>query len=53
MKEVVRGLINWLVSGLIEGTIAAAAGLTGLDTVRENPARIARFSEATAEGRGN
>jgi dGTPase len=50
VKEVERGLINWLVSGLIEGTVAAAAGLTGLDAVREHPSRIARFSDATAEG---
>ena len=53
MKEVVRGLINWLVSGLIEGTVAAAAGLNGLDDVREHPSRIARFTEATAAGRAN
>ena len=50
MKEVVRGLINWLVAGVLEGTIAAAQGLTNLDAVREHPSRIARFSESTAEG---
>jgi dGTPase len=50
VKEVVRGLINWLVSGLIEGTLAAANGLAGPDAVRENPSRIARFSESTAAG---
>jgi dGTPase len=54
-KEVVRGLINWLVSGLIEGTFAASheipgAGLGGVDEVREHLSRIARFSEATAQG---
>jgi dGTPase len=50
MKEVERGLINWLVSGLIEGTVAAAEGLAGLEDVRRHPSRIARFSEATAAG---
>jgi len=50
MKEVVRGLINWLVSGLIEGTVTAAQGLATLDDVREHPSRIARFTEATAAG---
>ena len=29
MHEIVRGLINWLVSGLIEGTMAAAEGARG------------------------
>jgi dGTPase len=50
MKEVVRGLINWLVAGLLEGTIAAGQRLTNLDAVRDHPSRIARFSEATAAG---
>jgi dGTPase len=50
VTEVVRGLINWLVTGLIEGTIAAADGLIGLDDVRAHPLRIARFTEVTAAG---
>jgi dGTPase len=55
VKEVVRGLINWLVTGFMEGTMAAAqellgAGLEGLDAVRRHPFRIAQFSEATAAG---
>ncbi len=55
VKEVVRGLINWLVTGFMEGTVAAAhelsgAGLNGLDPVRRHPSRTARFSEATAAG---
>jgi dGTPase len=50
VKEVVRGLINWLVSGLIEGTVAAAQGLRGLDDVRGHPSRIARFPGAAAQG---
>ena len=39
MHEIVRGLINWLVSGLIEGTVAAAEGLADVDAVRS--ARVA------------
>ncbi|HML17021.1 MAG TPA: dNTP triphosphohydrolase [Bryobacteraceae bacterium] len=50
MHEVVRGLINWLVSGLIQGTIAAAGDLDGVDAVRSNPERVARFSSETATG---
>jgi len=48
MQEVVRGLINWLVSGLIEGTIETAAGARDLEGVRENESRLARFSPSTA-----
>jgi len=63
MHEIVRGLINWLVSGLMEGTIAAARELdplhlnhgvetyeTYIDNVRAHPRRIARFSQETAAG---
>jgi dGTPase len=50
MHEVVRGLIDWLVSGLVEGTIAAAQGLADIDAVRAHPARVVRFTPATAEG---
>jgi len=50
MKEAVRGLINWLVTGLIEGTVNAAQGIAGLDEIRANPSRIARFSADTAAG---
>ncbi len=48
MHEIVRGLIDWLVSGLIEGTTRAAAGLSDVDDVRSHPARVARFSAETA-----
>ena len=48
LHEIVRGLINWLVSGLIEGTIAAAQGLTSVEDVRNHPGRVARFSPQTA-----
>jgi dGTPase len=50
IKEIVRGLIDWLVSGLIEGTLAAADGLRDVEAVRAHPTRIAQFTAATAEG---
>jgi dGTPase len=50
MHEIVRGLINWLVSGLIEGTIAASVGLADVDRVRAHPDRVARFTVETAAG---
>ncbi len=50
VAEVVRGLINWLVTGLIVGTIAAAQGLTGFEEVRKHPVRIAQFSPETSAG---
>jgi dGTPase len=50
MHEIVRGLINWLVSGLIEGTIAAAKGLADVDEVRRNGTRVACFSPETGVG---
>jgi dGTPase len=49
-QEVVRGLINWLVSGLIEGTMDAAAGIPDCEEVRRQPVRLACFTEATAAG---
>jgi dGTPase len=50
VHEIVRALIDWLVSGLIEGTIEAARELQDVDAVRRNPARVARFSADTAAG---
>ncbi len=50
MHEIVRGLINWLVSGLIEGTLAAAEGLRNVDDVRGHGTRVACFSPETAAG---
>ena len=50
MHETVRGLINWLVSGLIEGTAAAAEGLGNFEQVRSHPIRVARFSPEAAAG---
>jgi dGTPase len=48
-QESVRRLIDDLVSGLIEGTVAAAnrAGAKDVDDVRRHPERIARFSAET------
>jgi dGTPase len=50
MHEIVRGLINWLVSGLIDGTIAAAKDLRDVEAVRQNGTRIVCFSPETATG---
>jgi dGTPase len=50
VHEVVRGLINWLVSSLMEGSIAACAGLTHPEAVREHPRRVACLSPAAAVG---
>ncbi|MEO8050232.1 MAG: dGTP triphosphohydrolase [Acidobacteriota bacterium] len=50
MHEVVRGLIDWLVSGLIEGTVAAAQEFADVDAVRAHPERVVRFTPSTKEG---
>ena len=50
MHEVVRGLIDWLVSGLVEETVAAARDLADVEAVRAHPGRVVRFTPATAEG---
>ena len=49
MHEIVRGLIDALVSGLIEGTIAAAHGLADVEAVRGHPARVVRFTPVASE----
>jgi dGTPase len=49
VKEIVRGLIDALVSGLMEGTVTACAGLTDVDGVRLHPERVARFTLQAAE----
>ena len=48
VHEIVRGLINWMVSGLISGTVEAASGLADLDEIRRHATRIACFSPETA-----
>ena len=49
VKEIVRGLIDALVSGLMEGTVSACAGLTDVEAVRLHPGRVARFTPEAAE----
>jgi len=49
VKEIVRGLIDALVSGLMEGTVSACAGLTDVEAVRLHPGRVARFTPDAAE----
>jgi dGTPase len=49
LKEVVRGLIDSLVTGLMEGTVSACAGLTDVEAVRLHPERVARFTPEAAQ----
>jgi dGTPase len=49
VQEVLRGLINVMVGGLLQATIAAAAGLPDFEAVRSAPARIARFTPEAAQ----
>ena len=48
-QEVVRGLVDWLVSGFIQGTMdaAAQAGVASAAEVREYPRRLASFTPAS------
>jgi dGTPase len=50
LHEIVRGLIDWLVSGLVEGTLTAAGALKSVEEVRKQPGRVARFTPETAAG---
>ncbi len=45
-QEVLRGLLDWLVSGLMEGTVEAAdaASVGNVDDVRAHPRRLASFT---------
>ncbi len=52
IHETVRSLINWLVSGLVDGTVAAAAPLGSVDDVRAASSRLVRFTPETAQGAG-
>jgi len=49
-QEALRRLIDWLVSGLIEGTAAAveASGVESVLDVRRHPERLARMSQDPA-----
>jgi dGTPase len=48
--ECLRGLVDVLVTGLIEGTVAACreAAIGSLDAVRSHPSRLARFTPEAA-----
>jgi dGTPase len=50
-QEVLRLLIDWLVTGLIEGTFEAAeeAGLSGFEEVRRHPVRVARLARTAVQ----
>ena len=48
VKEVVRGLIDHLVGGLMEGTVAAAPGLTEPGAVRTAAGRVVKFTAEAA-----
>lgn len=48
MKEIVRMLINWLMSGLMQGTMEAAAGLNDVEAIRRHPKRVAQFTDTAA-----
>jgi len=48
-QETLRGLLDWLVAGLLAGTIQAsdAAGVASVDDVRAHPRRLACFTVPT------
>jgi dGTPase len=48
-QEVLRGLLDWLVSGLLEGTVDAAdaASVSNVEDVRAYPRRLASFTLPT------
>jgi dGTPase len=49
--EALRSLFDWLVTGLVEGTLeaAAAAGVEDHEGVRRHPRRIAAFTAETGD----
>ena len=49
VQEVIRGLINVMVGGLLQGTIAASEGLADFEAVRLAPVRIALFTPEAAQ----
>ena len=49
LKEIVRRLIDGLVSGLIEGTTAACSDVTDVEAVRKHGERLARFTPQAAQ----
>ena len=49
VHEIIRGLINVMVGGLMEATIAATEGLADFEAVRTAPARVALFTDEAAQ----
>jgi dGTPase len=52
VKENLSALINWLVSGLLEGTLMATTGLKTVEDVRNHPGRVVRLTPDTAAASG-
>jgi dGTPase len=50
-NEALRMLIDWLVTGLLEGTLEAAevAGVESVEDVRRHPDRLASFADGARE----
>jgi len=46
-QEVLRALVNYLVSGFIAGTLTTAADISDLEQVRQHPTRLASFTPET------
>ena len=49
LHEVVRGLVDWLCSGLIRGTVTTAEDVPDVDAVRSHPHRLASYSPEAGE----
>lgn len=49
VQEVIRGLINFMVGGLLQGTIAATEGISDFEAVRSAPERVVRFTGEAAQ----
>ncbi len=49
LQEVIRGLINIMVGGLLQATTDAARALPDFEAVRVAPARVAQFSSEAAQ----
>ena len=49
VHEIIRGLINVMVGGMMQATIAATEGLADFEAVRTAPTRVARFTDEAAQ----
>jgi dGTPase len=47
LHQILRDLLDWLVSGLIQGTVTASHGLADVAAVRAYPLRVAQFTAET------